>query len=50
MSLPIETRIEPAWPGALLAVFAFLIAATTWALGRVIREQIRDGHLREETP
>lgn len=50
VSLPVEPRIEPAWPGALLAVFAFLIAATTWALGRVIRVQIRDGHLREETP
>ena len=50
VSLPVEPRIEPAWPGALLAVFAFLIAATTWALGRVIRGQIRDGHLREETP
>lgn len=50
VSLPVEPRIEPAWPGALLAVFVFLIAATTWALGRVIREQIRDGHLREETP
>ena len=50
VSLPVEPRIEPVWPGALLAVFAFLIAATTWALGRVIRGQIRDGHLREETP
>ena len=50
VSLPVEPRIEPAWPGALLAVFAFLIAATTWALGRVIRGQIRDGHFREETP
>lgn len=50
VSLPVELRIEPAWPGALLAVFAFLIAATTWALGRVIRGQIRDGHFREETP
>ena len=36
VSLPVEPRIEPAWLGALLAVFAFLIAATMWALGRVI--------------
>lgn len=50
MPLPIETRIEPAWPSASLTVFALLIAATAWALGRVIHEQTRNGHPREGIP